>query len=228
MTFLGISETGRIRFGEHGFKHRAQWVLLPSRSSWERTQWVPLSLLFVYKSEPTEFFRRIQRVWTKTQKGSVSSLLRHSTRNSILPIIGPMNANSNFRKPRCKQILAWSFGERLGGNRNTATGLRGSERFWGFWGWGVLWDPFSWRNSHRMHLSEVYRHPLRDPLRVPFSSQSCGPCCPHSCCPLKLLQEFQIPEAKELASGLAHKHNWRCRQCNCGVWWWLASGMGRR
>ena len=34
-----------------------------------------------------------------------------------------------------------------------------------------------------MHLSEVSRHPLRDPFRapprVPFSSQSCGPCCPY-------------------------------------------------
>ena len=30
-------------FGEHCFKHRAQWVFLPSPSSRERTQWVPLS-----------------------------------------------------------------------------------------------------------------------------------------------------------------------------------------
>ena len=30
-----------------------------------------------------------------------------------------------------------------------------------------------------MHLSEVSRWPLRAPLRVPFSYQSCGPCCPN-------------------------------------------------
>ena len=32
--------------------------------------------------------------------------------------------------------------------------------------------------SHRIHLSEVFRRPLRDPLRLPFSSQSCRPCSP--------------------------------------------------
>ena len=31
---------------------------------------------------------------------------------------------------------------------------------------------------------------LRGPLRAPFSSQSCGPCCPSSCCPLKLLHQM--------------------------------------
>ena len=66
-----------------------------------------------------------------------------------------------------------------------ATGLIGSERFWEFWGlweglWGGLWeglwehllgdlweDHLYWRTRHRLHLSEVPRHPLRDPLRAP-------------------------------------------------------------
>ena len=49
------SETGRIRFRRVRFKPRTQWVFLPSPSSGERTQWVPLSLLFVCQSELTEF-----------------------------------------------------------------------------------------------------------------------------------------------------------------------------
>ena len=57
------SETIRTRaeysFGEYGFKHRAQWVFLPSPSSGERTQWVPLSLLLVFQSELTEFSAEI-------------------------------------------------------------------------------------------------------------------------------------------------------------------------
>ena len=71
-------------FGEHGFKHRAQWVFLPSPSSGERAQWVPLSLLFVWQSELTEFSRRTHRVCPKTQWGSVSSLLRNSTLETVL------------------------------------------------------------------------------------------------------------------------------------------------
>ena len=36
----------------------------------------------------------------------------------------------------------------------------------------------------RVHLSEISGHPLRDPLRVPFSSHSRGPCRPQASCPL--------------------------------------------
>ena len=54
-------------FGEHGFKHRTQWVFWGSLSSGERTQWVPLGLLFECKRELTEFFRRTHRVCPKTQ-----------------------------------------------------------------------------------------------------------------------------------------------------------------
>ena len=46
-------------FGEHGFKHRTQWVFRGSLSSGERTQWVPLSLLCVCQSELTEFFAEL-------------------------------------------------------------------------------------------------------------------------------------------------------------------------
>ena len=46
-------------FGEHGFKHRTQWVFRGSLSSGERTQRVPLSLLFVCQSELTEFFAEL-------------------------------------------------------------------------------------------------------------------------------------------------------------------------
>ena len=42
-------------FGEYGFKHQTQWVFRGSLSFGERTQWVPLSLLFVCKFELTEF-----------------------------------------------------------------------------------------------------------------------------------------------------------------------------
>ena len=42
-------------FGENGFKHRTQWVFRGSLSFGERTQWVPLSLLFVCKCELTKF-----------------------------------------------------------------------------------------------------------------------------------------------------------------------------
>ena len=46
-------------FGEPGFKQGTQWVFWPSPSSGQRTQWVPLSLLFVCQSELTEFFAEL-------------------------------------------------------------------------------------------------------------------------------------------------------------------------
>ena len=46
-------------FGEHGFKHRTQWVFRGSLSSGERTQWAPFSLLFVCKRKLTEFFAEL-------------------------------------------------------------------------------------------------------------------------------------------------------------------------
>ena len=49
----------------------------PSPSSWERTQWVPLSVLFVCKAHSPSF-RTTHRVCPRTQWGSVSSLLRNS------------------------------------------------------------------------------------------------------------------------------------------------------
>ena len=61
----GYPKTSEVRkraeyaFGEHGFKHRAQWGFWPSPSSGERTQWVPLSLVFVCHSELTEFYAEL-------------------------------------------------------------------------------------------------------------------------------------------------------------------------
>ena len=37
-------------------------------------------------------------------------------------------------------------------------------------------------------FQRFFKGPLRDPLRVSFSSQSCGSCCPSSCCPLNFPQ----------------------------------------
>ena len=62
---LQVSETGEYGFGEHGFKHRAQWVFWPSPRSGERTQWVPLSLLFVCQSELNEFFAELTEFTVK-------------------------------------------------------------------------------------------------------------------------------------------------------------------
>ena len=80
-------------FGEYGFKHRTQWVFRGSLSSGEQTQWVPLSLLFVCQSELTEFFAEPHRVCPETQWGSVSSLLRNSTLETVFrpfPIFPPI------------------------------------------------------------------------------------------------------------------------------------------
>ena len=91
-------------------------------------------------------------------------------------------------------ISGTTIRERLRGNRH-----RGNrpERFWEVFGSqrtpAVTSERTPWRISHRMQLSEVSRHPLGAPLRVPFSSQSCRSCCPYSCCPLKLLQH-QLPD----------------------------------
>ena len=66
-------------FGEHGFKHRTQWVFRGSLSSGDRTQWVPLSLLFVCQSELTEFLPNSPSL----AENSVSSLLRNSTLETV-------------------------------------------------------------------------------------------------------------------------------------------------
>ena len=46
-------------FEEYGFRHQAQWAFWGSLSSGKRTQWVPLSLLFVCQSELIEFFAEL-------------------------------------------------------------------------------------------------------------------------------------------------------------------------
>ena len=52
---IRVQKRAEYGFGEYGFKHRTQWVFRGSLSSGERTQWVPLSLLFVCQTELTEF-----------------------------------------------------------------------------------------------------------------------------------------------------------------------------
>ena len=70
-------------FGEHGFKHRTQWVFRGSLSSGERAQWVPLSLLFVCQSELTEFFAELTEFAVEL---SEFSLPKQYSRNSSPPV----------------------------------------------------------------------------------------------------------------------------------------------
>ena len=60
---ISVATRKRAEYGfeEYGFKHRTQWVFWGSSSSGERTQWVPLSLLFVCQSELTEFFAELTK-----------------------------------------------------------------------------------------------------------------------------------------------------------------------
>ena len=68
-------------FGEYGFKRQAQWVFLRSPSSGERTQWVPLSLLFVWQNELTEFVAELTEFAPKLSEAQwVSSPKQYSAR----------------------------------------------------------------------------------------------------------------------------------------------------
>ena len=89
------SETAQAKygFGEDSFKHRTQWVSLRVPSSRERTQRVPLTLLFVCKSELTEFFAKLTE---STQKLSELSLPKRCSRNSI-PLV-PLGRKVAARK----------------------------------------------------------------------------------------------------------------------------------
>ena len=69
-------------FGEYTCKHQTQWVFLPSPSSRERAQWVPLSLLFVCKSKLTKFLAELTGF---AQKLTEFSLPKQYSRNSTLP-----------------------------------------------------------------------------------------------------------------------------------------------
>ena len=64
-------------------EHRAQWVFWSSPSSGDRTQWGPLSLLFVCQSELTEFFAELTEFAAEL---SEFSLPRQYSRNSIPPV----------------------------------------------------------------------------------------------------------------------------------------------
>ena len=87
LLFFWETAKGRRRaeygFGEYGFKHRTQWVFRGSLSSRERTQWVPLSLLFVCQSELTEFFAELTEFAAELSELSPP---KQYSRNSILPV----------------------------------------------------------------------------------------------------------------------------------------------
>ena len=87
--FLGLS-FGRVSrkraeygFGEYGFKHRTQRVFWGSLSFGERTQWVPLSLLFVCQSELTEFSAGLTDFAAELSEFSPP---KQYSRNSIPPV----------------------------------------------------------------------------------------------------------------------------------------------
>ena len=115
---------------------------------------------------------------------------------------------------RCKSKLQPCTSPSLGGLLQSGA-LKAKEdkqrhkRYQHYWS-GVLGqsclstsEKVSERTSERegfQRLSEVlrgfqrfFRGPLGAPLRVPFSSQTCGPSCPEPCCPLKLLQIKSAP-----------------------------------
>ena len=154
-------------FGEYGFKHRAQWVFWPSPSSGERTQWVPLILLYVcVPSRTHRVFRRTHRVCRKTQWGSVSSLLRNSTLETV---VCPFHQkNTTFSKsalpPKKKQkkMPSVNFWKGGGGVRCCLHGVRN------FALWTKLEPPFG---NHR--LQSLRQSPLGGKLqaRIFFQAQ---------------------------------------------------------
>ena len=146
-------------FGECGFKPRAQWVFRDSLSSGERAQWVPFSLVFVCKRELTEFCRRTHRVWPKTQRGSVSSLLRNSTLETLFrpfPIFEGRGWGIYFEGPCSRNFIPPPFIQ-------TPPSYGFGRYGFGFFGpriafpaTGALWGratPFSFHFS--VHLSSV-------------------------------------------------------------------------
>ena len=83
VTVCGVRKRAEYGFGEYGFKHRTQWVFLGSLSSGERTQWVPLSLLFVCRRELTELFAELTEFDPKLSEFSSP---KQYSRNSIPPV----------------------------------------------------------------------------------------------------------------------------------------------
>ena len=107
-------------------------------------------------------------------------------KNQLLIELPRIRVRKSCREAEISRNIPGSprIGKRLWGNRSRGQqareilrglgSLRGSLRR----PQSLSEEPSYWRIGHRMHLSEVSWHPLRDPLRVPFSSQSCGFCCP--------------------------------------------------
>ena len=80
-TFVQYSDIRRraeYGFGEHGFKHQAQQAPSPSPSSGEKVERVPLSLLFVCKSELTEFVAELTKFARTLSLPSSKNLLSFS------------------------------------------------------------------------------------------------------------------------------------------------------
>ena len=89
---------------EHGFKHWAQWVVLGSLSSGERTQWVPLSLLFLCQSKLTEFFfAELTEFAVKLSEAQWVLFSRNSTLETVFrhcPIFGTEFPTKSLRSCR--------------------------------------------------------------------------------------------------------------------------------
>ena len=81
--FLFNSETGRIRFRGVRFQTQSSVSFLGLTEFGERTQWVPFSLLFVGKSELTEFFAELTEFAVKLSEFSSP---KQYSRNSIPPV----------------------------------------------------------------------------------------------------------------------------------------------
>ena len=72
-------ETARMRFRTAWFQTWTQWVVRPSLSSRERTQWAPFSLVIYVPKRTHRVLIRTNRVWRRTQ---MSSLFRNSARET--------------------------------------------------------------------------------------------------------------------------------------------------
>ena len=77
------SETGRIRFQRVHSNTELSQFFGPSPSSGERTRWVPSQPIICVQMRTHRVFGRTHRVCPKTQWGSVSSLLRNSTLETV-------------------------------------------------------------------------------------------------------------------------------------------------
>ena len=92
-------------FGEHGFKHRAQGVLWPSPSPWERAPSVPLSFCIRVQSELTKFFAELTVLAAELSE----FLFRNSTLETVfLPFPRkPPQKNTQNKEVHLNGNLQW-------------------------------------------------------------------------------------------------------------------------